>query len=219
MIPYIVTQINHPLYQTDESLADWLSQFEIFLDSSCENLLGWMTPASIAPKYSPDIIIEFLPDGRVEVNAVNRFKRTVSFLKAKSDDERMQQLLDLLINCCIKQDIVCIDLVDVFQVFYSSEHGVIDCVEDVKMLPGYVSRWKEDVAPLLGDCVITSLEFIYREYNSSLEDFNYTMNMADSLVDEEGLILFGILSTEKPEDKRNAVLYFGVSRAPKNCTL
>jgi len=211
MAPYIVTQINHPLYQTDESLADWLNRFEIRSDSSCESQLGWMTPASTAPKHAPDMIIEFFSDGTVEVNAVNRFKRTISFLNAQNDDERMQQLLDLLINCCVKQGIICIDLSDVFQILYSSEYGVIDCVQDVQTLSDYVCRWSEDVAPRLGQGKITSLQFIYREYEPSLEDFNRYSYSVDSLVDKEGLIVVGILSTEKPQDKRNAVLYFGVS--------
>jgi hypothetical protein len=209
MTEYVLIQVLHPQYTTDEVLAEWLERLEIRSDPLYDQL-RWSVPGSTALPQAPDIALAFLPNGQVKVIITDRVSRVISFLNAQTDDERMQQLLDLLVNCWAEQGIIGLDLNDVIAVLGASERGVIANVDNVKKLPDYVSYWPREVAPLLGDAQVTSLQCIYREYQPSMDDFSCYSDAVESLVDEEGVVVIGILPTATLEERQNAVMYLGV---------
>lgn len=92
MTEYILIQIQHPQYATDEMLAGWLARLEVRSDPH-HNLLRWSVPGSTALSRAPDMTLAFLPSGQVKVTITDRVSRVVSFLNAQTDDEQMQQLL------------------------------------------------------------------------------------------------------------------------------
>lgn len=203
-------QVIHPRYSTEAQLAAWLERLEVRCDLRHWDGLIWSTPSATALTRAPEMVISFTADGSVEVTAVDRFTRAISFLNARDDDERMQQLLDILINCWTVQGMVAIDLNDVYTILEASERGVIASVEDVTTLPEYCTSWSRKVAPLLVVGKLTSLLCIYRDYEQSLDTFTRYADEVETLVDEDGVICVGAMPTEKPSDRQNAVLYFGV---------
>lgn len=205
----IMIQVSHPELPTDQALHDWLKCFEVRSDPSCA-LLHWSTIATKSLTRPSDLVISFLPRGAIEVKVKEKFARVINFLNAKNDNERMQQLLDILVNCWSEPGIIGIDLMDIVSVLEASEHGVITCIEDVKTLLMYVDRWPYEVAPLLGDCMITSLQCIYREYEPTKESFERYAFAVDSLA-EEAVVVIGIIRTKTVEERQNAVLYLGLS--------
>lgn len=209
MTEYILIQIQHPQYATDEMLAGWLARLEVRSDPH-HNLLRWSVPGSTALSRAPDMTLAFLPSGQVKVTITDRVSRVVSFLNAQTDDEQMQQLLDLLVNCWAEQGIIGLDLSDVIAVLEASEHGVIANVDNVKNLPDYVTCWPSEGAPLLGSGKISSLQCIYREYQPTQEDFSRYAFAVESLADEEGVVVIGIMPLTKPTETQNVVLYLGV---------
>lgn len=203
-------QVTHPLYTTEAQLADWLDRLEVRSDLGRWGGLIWSTPSSTSLTQPPEMIIRFIPDDSVEVTAVDRFTRAISFLNARDDDERMQLLLDILINCWAEQGMVAIDLNDVYAILEASERGVITSVEAASTLPNYCANWSKEVAPLLGVGKLTSLQCIYREYELSMANFSRFNDEVEGLVEEEGVFFIGVLHTEKPSDRQNAVLYLGI---------
>lgn len=213
MTKYILIQVQHPQYAAAEILAEWLGRLEIRSDPLYD-LLRWSVPDSTALSQAPDMTLAFLPSGQVNVTITDRVSRNVSFLSAQTDDERMQQLLDLLVNCWAEQGIIGLDLNDVIAVLEASEHGLIANVDNVKKLPDYLAREPNEIMPLLGESKITSLQCIYREYQPCMDDFSCYSDAVESLADEESVVVIGILPTATLEERQNAVLYFGLSRKP-----
>ncbi|KAA0875022.1 hypothetical protein [Nitrincola tapanii] len=192
-------------------LVGWLDRLEIRVDPH-HNLLRWSVPGSTALSRAPDMTLAFMPSGQVKVTITDRVSRVVSFLNTQTDDEQMQQLLDLLVNCWAEQSIIGLDLSDVIAVLEASEHGVIANVDNVKMLPDYVTCWPSEFAPLLGSGKISSLQCIYREYQPAQEDFSRYAFAVESLATNDAVVVVGIMPTKKPDNEENAVLYFGFSR-------
>jgi len=122
MTEYILIQVQHPQYATDKMLAAWLERLEIRSDP-LYNLLLWSVPGSTALQRAPDMTLAFLPGGQVKVTLTDRVSCVISFLNAQTDDERMQQLLDLLVNCWAEQGIIGLDLNDAIAVLEASDHG------------------------------------------------------------------------------------------------
>lgn len=206
----IKIQVSHPRLATDQALHDWLKYLEVRSDPSCA-LLNWSTITTKSLTRPSDLIISFMPCGAIEVTVKDQFSRVINFLNAKDDHERMQQLLDILVNCWSEPGIIGIDLMDIVSVLEASERGVITCIEDVKELLSYVDRWPDEVAPLLGGCMITSLQCIYRENEPTKDNFERYAFAVDSLADEEAVVVIGIIQAKTVEEKQNAVLYLGLS--------
>lgn len=204
-------EVSHPKFITDQSLANWLERLEIRSDPLYD-LLSWSVPGSTALPQAPDMTLAFLSNGQVNVTITDRVSRVISFLNAQTDDERMQQLLDLLVNCWTAQGTIGLDLNDVIAVLEASDHGVIANVDNVKKLPDYLAREPNEIMPLSGDSKITSLQCIYREYQPAMDDFSRYADAVESLADEEGVVVIGIMPTATLEERQNAVLYFGLSR-------
>jgi hypothetical protein len=47
-----------------------------------------------------------------------------------------------------------------------------------------------------------------------MDDFSRYADAVESLADEEGVVVIGIMPTATLEERQNAVLYFGLSRKP-----
>lgn len=210
---YHCIEVSHPKFITGQSLANWLVRLEIRSDPLYDQL-SWSVPGSTALPQAPDMTLAFLSNGQVNVTITDRVSRVISFLNAQTDDERMQQLLDLLVNCWTAQGIIGLDLNDVIAVLEASDHGVIANVDNVKKLPDYLAREPNEIMPLSCDSKITSLQCIYREYQPAMDDFSRYADAVESLADEEGVVVIGIMPTATLEERQNAVLYFGLSRKP-----
>jgi hypothetical protein len=206
-------EMSHPKIITDQLLANWLDRLEIRPDPH-HNILRWSVPGSTALQQAPDMKLAFLPNGQVNVTIKDRVSRIVSFLNAQTDDERMQQLLDLLVNCWAEQGIIGLDLNDVIAVLEASEHGLIANVDNVKKLPDYLARKPNEIMLLLGESMITSLQCIYREYQPSMSDLSRYADAVESLADNEGFVVIGIMPAATLEERQNAVMYLGVGLSP-----
>lgn len=88
MTEYVLIQVLHPQYTTDEVLAEWLERLEIRSDPLYDQL-RWSVPGSTALPQAPDIALAFLPNGQVKVIITDRVSRVISFLNAQTDDERI----------------------------------------------------------------------------------------------------------------------------------
>jgi len=86
---------------------------------------------------------------------------------------------------------------------------VIANVDNVKKLPDYITRWPNEIMPLLGESNISSLQCIYRQYQPVMDDFSRYADAVESLADEEGVVVIGIMPVAAPEERQNAVLYLG----------
>ncbi len=213
--PHFTVQVSHPQYKTDQQLADWVKRLGIKTDPE-HVVIYWTTPGSKQLGLAPELLIRFTADNQVEICVQDRlikdpFTRTVRFLNACNDDECMQQLLDVFISGWAVLGMISMDVADVYSVLQASEQGVIAAVHDVKCFPDYCAHWQNNIAPMLGRGKLTSLLSVYRDYLPRLEDFGRYGDALSLIVDDDCIVAIGDVGVESPSERRNAVLYYGIS--------
>lgn len=131
-----IIALKHPIYTTGKGLNDWLSTLDI---RSCpENVqLKWVVPSLDKNNYHPDLFINFATEGDVYVTLKNKSARRIEFVNSHSDSDRLQCLLDVLVNPWAKPGLIGIDWMDINAIFQNNDFGIIHCIKPTQSIPNY----------------------------------------------------------------------------------
>lgn len=206
MFPLISIQVHHPLFDSDKKLLEFLSSIEILND--LDDAIQLHVEPIIIDEPCIEIIIIFDETEEIKLIFNNIFSRRIRFLNAKNDKEKMQQVLDILINCWAKQGLIGIDFSDVLAVLEKSEHGFIDNIPDTKLISEYCGKLQLQ-KEYLNNLKIESILCIYREHDPQLTDFGYYAQYLDDLVIDTGTVVVGVIPVEDQLNPQNAVVYIG----------
>lgn len=209
MLRPILIQVQHDKIKSDKSLFYWLEKIKILseLPSGC---LRWSIDNFDFDGPCIEVVITFNADKSVSLEIKNSFLRKIYFSCTSDDNQKMQYVLDIFINSWAKLGLIGIDFSDVIAVLEHSNYGIITNINNVKALPKFCVERKNN-SNILIENSITSLLCIYREYAPELINFGIYAESVDSLVDENGVVVVGVIPVENELSPQNAVIYFGCS--------